>query len=124
MLPLQFKSPGSPGQSIPTVATNRLRRPVSLPPRQPVLRCLAVEIGSCLDKLRPIYVVESVDVDHGISSPLDAARYDRDRAARQADMKICSFGSEPISRHARVVGDPQLKTAPWMRGPGSPVLRT
>src|SRR5262245_65409232 len=39
-------------------------------------------------------------------------------------MKIRGLCSEPILRYPRFIGDPQMKPAIWMRGPGRPVLCT
>jgi hypothetical protein len=94
-----------------SLAADCLRRPVAPPSRKPVFRCLAFKIRGRLDKLRPIDVVERVYVEDGIANSFDRARYDRNHAAGQANMKVRGLRSESIPRHARIVGDLQIESA-------------
>ena len=55
-----------------------------------------------------------------------SALYRQTREWRRTSGKheIRGLRSEPILCHPRLVGDPQINPALWMRGPGRPVLCT
>ena len=120
---LMFEFPIS-RRLLSTVTVDCFWRPIASPSRKSVFGCLALKICGRLDELRPVYAIKCVYVEHGISNTVDCGCYDWYCAARLTNMKICSLCSEPVARHARVVGDLHAKPAIWMRGPGRSVLCT
>src|SRR5262249_25822029 len=101
----------------------RLRRPIAPPAREAVLRRLSVEICRRHDELGAIDILERVDVEHRVARALDRAGHNRNCAARRTNVKIRGLCTEAVARHARLVGDAQVKPTVWVRGPGRAVLR-
>jgi len=102
----------------------RLRCPIAASTRNATFYALSFEIARCLRELRPVNVVEGIDVHDRISNALDHARHDRNNSTGLTDVEIGRHCSESVLARLGRIGNPHTKPPIGMRRPNTPVFPT
>ena len=83
----------------------RLWRPIAPSTRHAIFHVLAFEIALGLRELRPVDIVESIDVHHRISSAFDHTRHDRNNSTLFTHVEIGGLCSESVLARLGRVGN-------------------